>query len=314
MKCHFMTYSSVVFIMFHHSDWRVITVHNFYSSEAWRLKRVARLFVTRTFHSPSWVYEAQILAKSCLICKQYQTLAKASTMCVGVTLDSELTMQRHVNKVASACFYHIRRLKQIRRLIGPKVTATLMSAFVLSKLDYCNAILAGLPKSTIAPLQRAQNAAARLIGLVAPRDHVTSMLQQLHWLPVQYRITYKLCLLMHLIHTSQAPSYLTDIVTQTASVTSRTRLRSGSSLRYEQPRTRLKFGQRAFSYAAPAVWNSLPPSLQELLVSDTASFKRNLKTSLFQQAFYRWVVFTFCTLPLGFILVFRCAVHHWSLL
>jgi len=59
---------------------------------------------------------------------------------------------------------------------------------------------------------------------------------------VQYRITYKLCLPMHLIHTSQAPSYLTDIVTQTASasVTSRTRLRSGSSLRYEQPRTRLK--------------------------------------------------------------------------
>jgi len=128
------------------------------------------------------------------------------------------------------------------------------------------------------------------------------------------RITYKLCLLMHLIHTSQAPSYLTDIVTQTASVTSQTWLRSGSSLRYEQPRTRLKFGQGAFSYAAPAVWNSLPPSLQELLVSDTASFKRNLKTSLFQQAFYRWVVFTFCTLPLGFILVFRCAVHHWSLL
>ena len=121
-----------------------------------------------------------------------------------------------------------------------------MSAFVLSKLNYCNAILAGLPKSTIAPLQRAQNAAARLIGLVAPRDHVTKMLQQLHWLPVQYRISYKLCLLMHLIYTLQAPSYITDIVTQTASVTSRTRLRSGTSLRYEQSRIQLIFGQRAF--------------------------------------------------------------------
>ena len=80
---------------------------------------------------------------------------------LGVTLDSQLTMQRHVNKVASACFHHIRRLKQIRRLVGPEVTATLVSAFVRSKLDYCNAILAGLPKSTIAPLQRTQNAAAR---------------------------------------------------------------------------------------------------------------------------------------------------------
>jgi len=83
----------------------------------------------------------------------------------------------------------------------------------------------------IAPLQRAQNAATRLIGLVAPRDHVTSMLQQLQRPPrVQYRIIYKLCLLMHLIHTSQAPFYLTDIVRQTASVASRTRIPSVSSL------------------------------------------------------------------------------------
>jgi len=87
-----------------------------------------------------------------------------------VMLDSELTTQRHVNKVASACFFHIRRLKQIRRLLGPEVTATLISAFMLSRLDYCNAILAGLPKVTIAPLQRAQNAAARLLP---PHDHVT---------------------------------------------------------------------------------------------------------------------------------------------
>jgi len=71
---------------------------------------------------------------------------------LGVMLDSKLIVQQHVNKVASACFYHIRRLKQIRRLIGPEVAATFMSAFILSKLDYCNAILAGLPESTIAPL------------------------------------------------------------------------------------------------------------------------------------------------------------------
>jgi len=74
---------------------------------------------------------------------------------LGVTLDSELTL--HVNKVASACFYHI-RLKQICRLLGPDVVTSLVSAFVLSRLDYCNAILAGLFKTTIAPLQRAQNA------------------------------------------------------------------------------------------------------------------------------------------------------------
>jgi len=80
-----------------------------------------------------------------------------------VTLDSELILQRHVNKVTSACFYHICRLKQICLLLGPDVATSLVSAFVSSRLDYCNAILAGLPKTTIAPLQRAQNAAARLV-------------------------------------------------------------------------------------------------------------------------------------------------------
>ena len=98
-------------------------------------------------------------------------------LCV-IFLDSELTMQRHVNKVA--CFFHIRRLKQIRRLLEPEATSTLIPAFVLSRLDYCNAVLAGLPKVTIAPLQRAQNAAARLILRLAPHDHVTAALRHLH--------------------------------------------------------------------------------------------------------------------------------------
>ena len=108
---------------------------------------------------------------------------------------------------------------------------------------------------TTAPLQREQNAAARLILCLAPHDHVTTTLRHLHWLPVQYRITYKLCLLMHLIHMNKAPSYLIDIVTPTASVSSRGRLRSASSSRYEQPRMRLHFGQRCFSYV-PAAWNT----------------------------------------------------------
>jgi len=91
---------------------------------------------------------------------------------------------RHVNTVTRACFHHIRRLKQIRRLLGKDVAAGLVSAFILSRLDYCNAVLAGLPKSTIAPLQRVQNASARLVARLGPRDHVTSTIRDLHWLPV----------------------------------------------------------------------------------------------------------------------------------
>ena len=73
-------------------------------------------------------------------------------------------------------------------------------------LDYCNAILAGLPKTTIAPQQRAQNAVARLVAQLWPRDHFSNALRDLHWLPVQQRITYnyKFCLLMHLVHNDRA--------------------------------------------------------------------------------------------------------------
>ena len=98
----------------------------------------------------------------------------------------------------------------------------LQPAFVLCRIDYCNAILAGLPKSTLAPLQRAQNAAARLVARLGPRDHVSKALHDLHWLPVQQRITYKLCLLMHLVHNNRAPSYLADSVTATANLSGRT--------------------------------------------------------------------------------------------
>jgi len=84
--------------------------------------------------------------------------------CSAILFPKKLTMQRHINTVTRACFHHIRRLKQISQLLGKDVAAGLVSAFILSRLDYCDAVLTGLPKSTIAPLQRVQNAAARLVA------------------------------------------------------------------------------------------------------------------------------------------------------
>ena len=78
-------------------------------------------------------------------------------------LDCELSMKQHVTKVASSCFCDLRRLKQISQQVGKEVTAQLVSAFILSRLDYSNALLAGLPRATTDPLQRVQNAAARLV-------------------------------------------------------------------------------------------------------------------------------------------------------
>ena len=82
---------------------------------------------------------------------------------LGVLHDSELTMKRHVSKTVSTCIYHLRRLRQLRRHVDIDTMKQLMSAFIFSRLDYCNAVLYGLPQSTIGPLQRVQNADARVI-------------------------------------------------------------------------------------------------------------------------------------------------------
>jgi len=74
--------------------------------------------------------------------------------------------------------------------------AKLVVSLVFGRLDYCNAILAGLPRSTTAPLQRVQNAASRLVARPGPRHHVTPTVADRHWLPVEQRIVFKLCLLI----------------------------------------------------------------------------------------------------------------------
>ena len=102
-----------------------------------------------------------------------------------VTLDSELLMQNHVNKVARTCFCHTRRLKQVRKRLGPDVTSKLLRSLVFSRLDYCNTVLAGLPRSTIAQLQQVQNATARVVAHLGPRDHVNPTLKDRHWLLIE---------------------------------------------------------------------------------------------------------------------------------
>ena len=213
---------------------------------------------------------------------------------LGVFLDSELSMRHHINTVVRSCFFHLRRLKSVRRILGAEVTSGLVSAFVTTRLDYCNSVLAGLPQSKIDPLQRVQNAAARLVAGTGTRDHITPVLRSLHWLPIKFRIIYKLCVLMHLVRVGRSPAYLSDMMTSVADLPGRERLRSSSSFQYELPRLKLKFGERSFSFSGPKAWNSLPSNLQELTNTDT--FKKLLKTHLFKLAFGELEWLCWCTI------------------
>ena len=122
-----------------------------------------------------------------------------------------------MSRLSQTCFYHLRRLRSVSQQLGRDVTAKLVSAFVLSRLDCCKAVLTGLPASTLAPLQRGLNAAARVVVGLGPRDHVTPSLCELHWLPIAARIDYKLCLLVHKSFVDQVPDYITELLTPAAS-------------------------------------------------------------------------------------------------
>ncbi|KAL0150403.1 hypothetical protein M9458_054220 [Cirrhinus mrigala] len=159
--------------------------------------------------------------------------------------------------------------------------SVLVHAFMTSRLDYCNALLGGCSASSINKLQIVQNAAARVLTRSRKYDHITPILKSLHWLPIRFRISYKIALLTYKALNSLAPAYLTSLLPRYNPSRS---LRSQNSGLLVVPRiAKSTKGGRAFSHLAPKLWNSLPDNVRG---SDTLSlFKSRLKTHLFSQAF-----------------------------
>jgi len=115
-----------------------------------------------------------------VIVDQQTTASTEKVRNLGVDFDSEMNMRAHTAKMAQTCFYHLRRLRQIRRLLRRDVACTVVTALVLSRIDYCNAVLSGLSQSIIALLQQVLNAAAHVVCGLRPGDHVTDALIGLH--------------------------------------------------------------------------------------------------------------------------------------
>ena len=157
---------------------------------------------------------------------------------------------------------------------------------VTSRLDYCNALLYGLPETLLQKLQRVQNAAARLVTGTRKYEHITPVLKELHWLPIKQRIEYKILLLTFKALMGQAPEYISDLVKPYQPTRS---LRSQSQHLLCEPKTRLsKYGNRSFGKAAAVLWNKMPKDLRKLPwepKQSTMQFKSSLKTYLFTEVF-----------------------------
>ena len=204
---------------------------------------------------------------------------------LGVIISSDLSLDQHVSKVCSAAFYRLRQLRRIRKSLDRESATTLVHAFVTSRVDYCNAVYAMSPLAIINRLQRVMNAAARVISNTGKYDRglKTTLHDELHWLDVAERIEYKLGVTVYRCLHGQAPRYLADHLIPASDAAPRRRcLRSANLNRLSVPRCRLStYGCRAFHYAGPAVWNSLPDELRNLDSFD--SFARFLKTILFSR-------------------------------
>jgi len=132
---------------------------------------------------------------------------------IGVTFDNHILFNDHVASICKSSFYHLRNISYIRKYLSSTTIAILDHAFVSSKLDNCNSLLYGLLNYQVKKIQHVQNAAARLISLSRKHEHITSILLHLRWLPIRYRIEFKILLITYKALNNLAPSYIRDLLT-----------------------------------------------------------------------------------------------------
>lgn len=180
-------------------------------------------------------------------------------------------------------------LSRIGSKLSPTLKKTLVKSFILSRLDYCNALYSGINQVTLNKLQTVLNASARFaLGIFDPyrRFHSSNeLLSELHFLPMKYRIQYKIALLSYKCVSGIAPSYLKDLVMFQDNSYSHYNLRANNdTLRFHVPRApHYKKSENAFYYSAPQVWNSLPFDVRD--AHSLQEFKTRLKTHLYRCAF-----------------------------
>jgi hypothetical protein len=208
---------------------------------------------------------------------------------LGVHLDPTLSMNAQVKSLIKTSNFHIRALRHVRRGLTFESAEMIALGLVTSRLDYCNSLLYGnycnsllygTSKANIGRLQRVQSDLARVVLQAAWNASSKPLLKQLHWLPVQQRIIFKIALVTFNVRTFEQPSYLHSLLDNY--IPSRN-LRSEGQHLLRIPFRKSAAAGRSFCFAAPTIWNSLDSSTRD--ATSIGTFKTRLKTELFNSAF-----------------------------
>ena len=202
---------------------------------------------------------------------------------LGINIDNNLSFKEHIKKKCKVAMYNLHNIRSLCEHLNNKTTQTLIYGLVTSHLDYINAIFSTLPVSTIRPLIRAQNLAAKLVLNSRDKDISSTKAKQiLHWLPIKERLIYKCLTILHPCVHGTGPGIISNLI---KTKTIRRSLRS-NNLKYmlDIPMTnRVTYGDRAFSVHASKLWNNLPCELRD--IKDISKFKKELKTHLYKSAY-----------------------------
>ena len=205
------------------------------------------------------------------------------TRYLGAYLDPTLNLKQHIKIKCKAVMLNLLKIKVTRKYSTTEACTKAVIMLVMSHLDYANSILTGLPKANICQLQRVQNMAAKIILQRNKYESSSKCLKDLHWLPIHYRISFKVITLLVQMYPWIAPSYLEELI--------KLKKQSRQGLRLEQqiqqldvPRTRRHtFAARSFRVRGPTLWNQLPEHIKK--IEDYSTFKKHLKTFYFKKAY-----------------------------
>jgi len=224
-------------------------------------------------------------------------LPSSSAKLLGVVFSSDLSMDRQIASISRAANFNLYRLGKIRSCLTTEATKILVHSLVISHLDYANSLLAELPKKKLKPLQAIHDSAARLIYQGTFTTEESKF--RLHWLPIYYRIRFKILLLIFDCLQGTAPVYLRDCIHlhvpgHTGIRRTARSLEVMSSRRKEKRRKKrsipLKpaYQKRSFTNYAPQFWNTLPPAIRS--TTDRLEFKKLLKTHFFTLSYPSLIV------------------------